>query len=274
MQTDPEGNIILGGGSTELAFAWIANNDQNTVSKYDTRPFTLGDGGVDRSCVRWGATTRPFPIDGRPKPDGGIGYPNGLRGNDGNNPSRTAVDLFGDVWVANRAANIQGSVTKIANSKAFCEERNGIPGIQTSEDKNNDGIISTNPADGEMIIPSTDNASANWTDPSKYDECILFSTPVGPPGTGTIKARAMAISEGIEGSAGDVWVGVHNDHVDHQAGSDHGPAGAGEQRRAAEDPPGRSAPTARPSTASSGCGWCPRAWAGRGWRSSTRSRAP
>lgn len=213
VQTDPEGNIILGGGSTELSFAWIANNDRNTVSKYDTRPFALGDGGVDGGFImrEVGRYHAAIPVDGRPKPDGGIGYPNGLRGNDGHNPSRTAVDLFGDVWVANRAANIQGSVTKIANNKAFCQERNGIPGIQTSEDKNNDGIISTNPADGEMIIPSTDNASANWTDPSKYDECILFSTPVGPPGTGTIKARAMAISEGIEGSAGDVWVGVHND---------------------------------------------------------------
>ncbi|HLL02834.1 MAG TPA: hypothetical protein VK539_19785 [Myxococcaceae bacterium] len=209
VQTDPDGNIILGGGRTELSFAWIANNDRNTVSKYDTRPFTLSDGGVIlREVGRYHAA---IPIDGRAKSDGGIGYPNGLRGNEGHNPSRTAVDLFGDVWVANRASNIQGSVTKIANNKNFCQERNGIPGIQTSEDKNNDGIISTNPADGEMIIPSTDTQSTAWTDPTTYDECILFSTPVGPPGTGTIKARAMAISEGIEGSAGDVWVGVHND---------------------------------------------------------------
>jgi hypothetical protein len=209
VQLDPEGNIILGGGRTELSFAWIANNDNNTVSKYDTRPFTLSDGGlILREVGRYHAA---IPIDGRARPDGGVGYPNGLRGNEGHNPSRTAVDLFGDVWVANRAANIQGSVTKIANNKAFCQERNGIPGIQTSEDKNGDGKISTVAADGEMIIPSTDSASAAWADPSKYDECLLFSTPVGPPGTGTIKARAMAISEGIEGSAGDVWVGVHND---------------------------------------------------------------
>jgi hypothetical protein len=210
VQTDNEGNIILGGGRTELSFAWIANNDYATVSKFDTRPYTLSDGGVIlREVGRYHAA---LPADGRPKPDGGIGYPNGLRGNEGHNPSRTAVDLYGDVWVANRAANVQGSVTKIANNKAFCQERNGIPGIQTSEDKNNDGIISTNPADGEMIIPSTDSQSPAWTDPTKYDECILFSTPVGPPGTGTIKARAMAISEGIEGSAGDIWVGVHNDN--------------------------------------------------------------
>ncbi len=204
VQIDPEGNIVLGGGRTELSFAWIANNDRNTVSKFDTRPYTLGDGGVMlREVGRYHAV---IPLDGRPRPDGTVGYPNGLRGNEGNNPSRTAVDLFGDVWVANRAQSTQGSVTKIINNKAFCRERNGIPGIQTSEDKNGDGVISTNAADGEMIIPT------DWDDPTQYDECLAFSTPVGPPGTGNVKARAMAIAQGIEGSAGDIWVGVHNDN--------------------------------------------------------------
>ncbi len=195
VQLDSDGNIVLGGGSTELAFAWIANNDQNTVSKFDTR--------TGKEVGRYHAV---IPIDGRTKPDGTVGYPNGLRGNDGNNPSRTAVDLFGDVWVANRAASTQGSVTKIANDKAYCIDRNHNGVIDTSQDKNGDGVISTVQADGEMIIPT------NWDDPTQYDECILFSTPVGPPGSGTIKARAMAISAGIEGSAGDVWVGVHNEN--------------------------------------------------------------
>ncbi|HYI03095.1 hypothetical protein [Hyalangium sp.] len=196
VQVDPDGDIVLGGGRTELAFAWIANNDQNTVSKYDTR--------TGKEVGRYHAA---IPIDGRTKPDGTVGYPNGLRGNVGNNPSRTAVDLFGDVWVANRAQSTQGSVTKIANSKAFCVDRNGNGAIDTSEDKNNDGAISLNPADGEMIFPT------DWADPNQYDECMLFSTPVGPPGNGTIKARAMAISAGLEGTAGDVWVGVHNENA-------------------------------------------------------------
>jgi len=195
VQVDPEGNIVLGGGQTELAFAWIANNDANTVSKYDTRN--------GKEVGRYHAA---IPIDGRTKPDGTIGYPNGLRGNVGNNPSRTAVDLFGDVWVANRAASTQGSVTKIFNSKQFCTDRNGNGTIDTSEDRNGDGAISTNPADREMIFPT------DWDNPAQYDECIAFSTPVGPPGNGTIKARAMAISAGFEGSAGDIWVGVHNEN--------------------------------------------------------------
>ncbi len=181
VQQDPEGNIILGGGSTALAFAWIANNNAGTVSKYDTR--------TGREVGRYHAA---MPIDGR-------GNANGLRGNEANMPSRTAVDLFGDVWVANRAQDIQGSVTKIANSKAYCKERNGVPGIQTSEDLNNDGRI--DPAT-EMIVPT------DWSNPAQYDECLLFSTPVGPANTGAIKTRAIAISQGIENSAGDIWVGV------------------------------------------------------------------
>jgi hypothetical protein len=195
VQVDSDGNIVLGGGKTELAFAWIANNDRNTVSKYDTR--------TGKEVGRYHAA---IPIDGRTKPDGTVGYPNGLRGNEANNPSRTAVDLYGDVWVANRAQSTQGSVTKISNNKNFCVDRNGNGVIDTSEDKNGDGAISTDAADGEMIIPT------NWDDPAQYDECILFSTPVGPPGTGTIKARAMAISAGLEGTAGDIWVGVHNEN--------------------------------------------------------------
>ncbi|MFP2933588.1 hypothetical protein ACLESO_52295, partial [Pyxidicoccus sp. 3LG] len=182
VQVDPnDGAIILGGGSTALAFAWIANNNASTVSKFDTR--------TGQEVGRYHAV---IPLDGQ-------GQPNGLRGNEGHNPSRTAVDLFGDVWVANRALNVQGSVTKIANSKAYCRERNGIAGIQTSEDKNGDGRI--DPAT-EMIIPQ------NWADPTQYDECLLFSTPVGPASTDAVKARAMAIGQGIEGSAGDIWVGI------------------------------------------------------------------
>ncbi|HZI14459.1 MAG TPA: hypothetical protein VE153_29095 [Myxococcus sp.] len=182
VQVDPQdGAIILGGGSTALAFAWIANNAIGTVSKFDTR--TGAEVGRYHAVI---------PIDGQ-------GQPNGLRGNEVNNPSRTAVDLFGDVWVANRAENVQGSVTKIANSQAYCKERNGIPGIQTSKDENEDGRI--DPAT-EMIIPQ------NWADPAQYDECLLFSTPVGPPNMGAVKARAIAIAQGIENSAGDIWVGI------------------------------------------------------------------
>ena len=53
-----------------------------------------------------------------------------------NNPSRTAVDFNGDIWVANRAFGGQSSVTKIANDLTECADRNGTPGLQTSSDVN------------------------------------------------------------------------------------------------------------------------------------------
>ncbi len=193
VSTNPDGHLVLGTANAELPFAWLANNDQSTVSKFDTR--------TGQEVARYHAV---IPVDGRPNPSGGVGNPNGLRGNAGNNPSRMAVDLFGDVWVANRASNTQGSVTKIASTLAGCRERNGVPGIQTSRDSNGDGAISTNPADGEMIVPT------DWADAAQYDECILLSTPLGGSAQGTVKARALAISRGEPGTAGDIWVGLHD----------------------------------------------------------------
>jgi hypothetical protein len=193
VSTNPDGHLVLGTANAELPFAWLANNDQNTVSKFDTR--------TGQEVARYYAV---IPLDGQPNPRGGVGNPTALRGNAGNNPSRTAVDLFGDVWIANRAVNTQGSVTKIASTLAGCRERNGVPGIQTSRDLNGDGAISTNPADGEMVIPT------DWADPAQYDECVLFSTPLGNSTASEVKARALAIARGAPGTAGDIWVGLHN----------------------------------------------------------------
>jgi hypothetical protein len=193
VEVDPSGHLTLGIANAELPFAWLANNDESTVSKFDTR--------TGQEVARYFAV---IPVDGRPNPSGGVGNPNGLRGNAANNPSRTAVDLFGDVWIANRAVNTQGSVTKIASTLAGCRERNGVPGIQTSRDLNGDGKISTNPADGELITPT------DWADAAQYDECILHSTPLGGATASAVKARALAISRGAQGTAGDIWVGLHD----------------------------------------------------------------
>jgi hypothetical protein len=95
-------------------------------------------------------------------------------------------------------------VTKIANDVASCIDRNGNGTIETSRDLNNDGEISTVPADGEMIIPT------DFSNPNQYDECVLFTQPVGTPGS-DISGRAIAISKGLEGTAGDVWVGIWRD---------------------------------------------------------------
>jgi len=188
------GYIVLNSGSSEFYFMWIANDAQGWVSKYDTR--------TGREVGRYYSS---IPKDcagsaGPPCANGG-GQP-ALRYNQGNHPSRTAIDIYGDVWVANRAIGVQGSVTKIANDLSSCIDRDNNGRIKTSRDIDGDGQISTTlcvAGECEMIVP------ANPADPLDYDECVLFSTPVGAVG-GDVAERGIAISKGLEGTAGDVWV--------------------------------------------------------------------
>jgi streptogramin lyase len=70
--------LRLGARPFIYPFLWIANSNSNSVSKIDTQ---------ERRLVE------TYPV--------------------GSSPSRTAVDLNGDVWVANRAPGEQASVTKI-----------------------------------------------------------------------------------------------------------------------------------------------------------------
>jgi len=78
---------------------WIANSGQGTVSKIDTETGTE----LGRYIVR---------------PDSA------------GSPSRTSVNRYGDVAVANRL----GGVTKVYAGQVNCQDTNGTPGIQTSMD--------------------------------------------------------------------------------------------------------------------------------------------
>jgi hypothetical protein len=97
----PDSAFNCGGGGDngdpEFSYLWAANSSQGTISKIDTKTVTE----LGRYIVR---------------PDS-----NG-------SPSRTSVGLSGHVAVANR----NGGVTKIYANEEFCEESNGMPGIQTS----------------------------------------------------------------------------------------------------------------------------------------------
>jgi hypothetical protein len=88
-----------GNGDLGLSFIWIANSTQGTISKIDT--MSLQERG--RYVVR---------------PDAA------------GNPSRTSVNLAGDVAVANR----NGGITKVYALAERCAESNGVPGIQTADD--------------------------------------------------------------------------------------------------------------------------------------------
>lgn len=208
VKLDPNGFVVLNSGSTEFYFMWIANNSSNWVSKYDTR--------TGKEVGRyWSVFPRDcYSAPGMPKgvPCAG-GRPNGLRGDNGNNPSRTAIDINGDVWVANRAIGIVGGVTKIANDLSDCIDRNGNGKIDTTFDTNGDGEISPS----EMITPT------NWDDPLQYDECVLFSTPLGTNGAGDVAIRAIAISQGsIESANGYVWAGNYHEKKFYKLDSTNG----------------------------------------------------
>jgi len=201
----PDGGIILNSNSTALHFAWIANATQGTVSKFDTQ--------TGNEVARYYSV---IPMDGLGRTDGGVTQ---LTPNQVNSPSRTAIDLNGDVWVANRAPGLQGSVTKIANDVSSCRR---LPdgGVNTSFDRNGNGVIDTDPAAGEFVVPG------NLADPTQYDSCVLFSTPVGSyGGTGSVKARALAVSQGnfeSGNTGGDIWVGIHSDNLVQKLSSRNG----------------------------------------------------
>jgi hypothetical protein len=89
-----------GGGDIQFSFIWIANSPEGTVSKIDTE--TL----IEVARYRTGQP--------------------------GADPSRTSVNLKGDVAITNR----DGSITKIGAIEDQCKEKNGQPGIQTSTGPN------------------------------------------------------------------------------------------------------------------------------------------
>jgi len=121
---DPEGNLQLDKEEVKMAFIWISNSGEYTVSKLDTIT---------------GAETGRYTVC--------------------SDPSRTAVDLYGDVWVGCRA---DGGVAKIILYEKNCPDKNQNGSIETSRDNNKDGKISGN----EML-------------PKGVDECVKFITYPG-----------------------------------------------------------------------------------------------
>ena len=121
-----------------------------------------------------------------------------------NNPSRTAIDFNGDLYVANRAFGGQSSVTRIANDNANCIDRNKSGRIDTSGDVNGDGVIQTDCNANGIIDDLDDVMGAPCGNGMRQeffgldDECILWTTqhqraqPVGPPaGPGAQRHRHL-----------------------------------------------------------------------------------
>ncbi len=140
------------GGEYEFSYLWVANSPDSTVSKIDTR------GVVEVARYRTNAQMS-------------------------GNPSRTSVNLAGDVAVLNR----KGSVIKIATRESDCV------------DFNQDGSIQTSTGPGDVL---------NWGD----DECVLWSRDFVVLGSPNAGPRALAWDSGdmnasCPGQNARLWVG-------------------------------------------------------------------
>ncbi len=199
---DENGDLVLDQTTYEDHYLWIANDAEGTVSKIDTRtgnevaryPSVTHDPArlinhVGRPIAAWDAGGGGFA---------GTGYAD-------NRPSRTAIDFFGDMWVANRAhdvgppdPNSQPSVTKIMNDIEACPDLNGNGTIDTSRDLDT-------PADG--IQPDEFVGES--------DECIMFTVVVGALG-GTARALAIDAGDGSGNDPGNAWVGMWGEQAFYQ----------------------------------------------------------
>jgi hypothetical protein len=163
-----EGGIVLNRTQVSQHYLWVANAGEGTVSKVDTRNL--------REAARYHSVG--------PNTDQ-------LTAGAHNSPSRTGIDLRGDMIVANRAFSRQPSASKVANLD--CIDRNGNGTIETSSDTNGNGTIE--------LADATEFFGAS-------DECFLWTRAVGGVG-GT--ARALAIDAGDdENPFGNVWVGMYS----------------------------------------------------------------
>jgi streptogramin lyase len=173
VEVGSDGSLQLSTTRTETYFAWVANYLFGTITKIDTRTGAQS-AEYDAALLDGTNGARP-PGELCPTESGG-----------GNCPSRTAVDLRGSVYVANRAFFNQGTVTKIAGLESDCVDRNGNGVIDTSRDMDGDGVIERD-VRGEFL--------------GQMDECLLWTVNVGAVNG---IPRAIAIDGG-----GNVWVGLN-----------------------------------------------------------------
>lgn len=117
-----------------LPYIWVpnSNDEQDSVSKVDTR--TGRELGRYRVC------------------------PRGVYGS----PSRTTVDQYGNCWVGNRQCGTAVKIGLLENGQY--EDRNGNGIVETSQDLNQDGVITG----AEML---------DWG----QDECVLYEVVLIPP---------------------------------------------------------------------------------------------
>lgn len=148
---------------------WVANSSKGTIVKFDTQT----------GAILGEYKTSP---DGQPR-----------------NPSRTTVDLNGNVWATNRDGNSVVRIGLVENGQCV--------------DKNSNGVIETSTGFNDIL--GWDNAGAVDTEggvATAADECIINYVKVRSSGT-----RHVSVN-----SDNDVWVsgtgGSHFDLIDGESG--------------------------------------------------------
>jgi len=192
----PEGALalVLKPPRERMQFLYVANAKEGTVSKINTQT-GREEGRYLAALEKPGSRNRASaPIREKVQ------------------PSRTAVDFNGDVWVANRGYDpldavdtkaYQGTVTKIAHDN--CPDLNGNGKVETSRDVSGDGKI--DPADPLEFLGDS-------------DECILFTVNVGRFGG---LPRALALDGGgVDVRKSNAWVGNYNEMKFYKLDGDDG----------------------------------------------------
>lgn len=207
---DSKGDIVLTEHNIDFNFIWIANTydkgnedtpGPGTVSKIDTVKMKEVARYYSVTCSTKGSNGECLDIHGKTI-DPAFSH----------TPSRTAVDLNFDVWVANRAFSGQPSATKIANASTDCVDRNGNGTIDTSADNNGDGIIELDcNADGNNDDSATQCTGAFAGKSPEFlgldDECVLFTVNYGENND---IGRSICLAGGVDVSIRDAWVGTYN----------------------------------------------------------------
>jgi streptogramin lyase len=160
---------------------WIANAGEDTVSKIDT----VTNKEIARYRTWFGPAGQP-------------GYVNHLNSAYSSAaPSRTAVDINGNAYVANRHFDgLQADVLKILNDGGIDRNGNGV--IDTSSDTSGNGIIEP----GEMKNLADTNGNSAIDPGEIQDERVAWAVKVGTPGA---LGRSLCI-----GTDGNLWVGQYN----------------------------------------------------------------
>ncbi len=183
--------LQLNVGGSSFPTLWIANAGEDTLSKIDSNQISGPPAKPGKEVARY----RTWFNAGN--------YDHGAWG--GPAPSRTAVDVQGNAYVANRWFGGYPTVLKILNNTFVDRNNNGV--LDTVVDTNADGIIQI----GEMKPLVDTNGNGIIDDNEIQDERIAWAkrVPDGVYGGGITRydglARALCI-----GTDGNLWVGLYN----------------------------------------------------------------